>query len=220
MHRTNPLSTFAGAPSGARPGTLPHSPGASSGVRRESSCARRALRLHGGHPPELVRHPPARRTPSCPRQAPSDARRTPSGARLARSSTSLYSGVLLRAVNEGPRTTPWSTRRVRRGQRRSNRRAPQPTETRTGARPSQRTRHSQRRSNRGARASGWDGSADFVDPAVWVRTAAVLDPEKFVTKAHGHRSRLTVADNPIPVGGLHPAHRRYHRGRAAGKSLG
>ncbi len=193
MHRTNPLSTFAGAPSGARPGTLPHSPGASSGVRRESSCARRALRLHGGHPPELVRHPPARRTPSCPRQAPSDARRTPSGARLARSSTSLYSGVLLRAVNEGPRTTPWSTRRVRRGQRRSN---------------------------RGARASGWDGSADFVDPAVWVRTAAVLDPEKFVTKAHGHRSRLTVADNPIPVGGLHPAHRRYHRGRAAGKSLG
>ncbi len=193
MHRTNPLSTFAGAPSGARPGTLPHSPGASSGVRRESSCARRALRLHGGHPPELVRHPPARRTPSCPRQAPSAARRTPSGARLARSSTSLYSGVLLRAVNEGPRTTPWSTRRVRRGQRRSN---------------------------RGARASGWDGSADFVDPAVWVRTAAVLDPEKFVTKAHGHRSRLTVADNPIPVGGLHPAHRRYHRGRAAGKSLG
>ena len=193
MHRTNPLSTFAGAPSGARPGTLPHSPGASSGARRESSCARRALRLHGGHPPELVRHPPARRTPSCPRQAPSDARRTPSGARLARSSTSLYSGVLLRALNEGPRTTPWSTRRVRRGQRRSN---------------------------RGARASGWDGSADFVDPAVWVRTAAVLDPEKFVTKAHGHRSRLTVADNPIPVGGLHPAHRRYHRGRAAGKSLG
>src|SRR6266516_1786230 len=152
MHRTNPLSTFAGAPSGARPGTLPHSPGASSGVRR-----------------------------------------TPSGERLARSSTSLYSGVLLRALNEGPRTTPWSTRRVRRGQRRSN---------------------------RGARASGWDGSADFVDPAVWVRTAAVLDPEKFVTKAHGHRSRLTVADNPIPVGGLHPAHRRYHRGRAAGKSLG
>ncbi len=137
MHRTNPLSTFAGAPSGARPGTLPHSPGASSGARRESSCARRALRLHGGHPPELVRHRPAQRTPSCPRQAPSDARRTPSGARLARSSTSLYSGVLLRALNEGPRTTPWSTRRVRRGQRRSNRRAPQPTETRTGARPSQ-----------------------------------------------------------------------------------
>ncbi len=103
MHRTNPLSTFAGAPSGARPGTLPHSPGASSGARRESSCARRALRLHGGHPPELVRHRPAQRTPSCPRQAPSDARRTPSGARLARSSTSLYSGVLLRALNEGPR---------------------------------------------------------------------------------------------------------------------
>src|SRR6266536_2812259 len=193
MHRTNPLSTFAGAPSGGRRIIITHTPGASSGARRESSCARRALRLHGGHPPELVRHRPAQRTPSCPRQAPSDARRTPSGARLARSSTSLYSGVLLRALNEGPRTTPWSTRRVRRGQRRSNRRA---------------------------RASGWDGSADFVDPAVWVRTAAVLDPEKFVTKAHGHRSRLTVADNPIPVGGLHPAHRRYHRGRAAGKSLG